>query len=297
MINVRPIHAQGLTGRGVIVAILDTGFRKSHLAFQSSRVLAERDFVMGDSDVQQNPADPKDYSDLHGTACWSLLGGYAPGQTIGPAFGADFILAKTEDVRSEKPIEEDYWVAGMEWAEALGADVLSSSLGYTGWYTFAKMDGQTAVTTRAADRAVGLGVVVVTAVGNERQNSWGHVIAPADAFGVIAVGAVDARGALASFSSPGPTADGRIKPEVCAMGVNNYIATNSSDTKFSWGSGTSFSTPMTAGVAALLLEAHPDWTPAQVRTALMQTARSASAPGNDFGWGLINAAAAVRYGR
>jgi len=294
-IKVPSLHLQGLTGKGVLVCMLDTGFRKSHHVFRFNNVLAEWDFVHGDNDVEQNRSDPKDYSDSHGTGTWSILGGFSMGELVGVAFEADFILAKTEMTELEEPIEEDYWVAGIEWAESLGAEVVSSSLGYTDWYKFKDMDGKTAVTTRAANRAVNLGVVVVNAVGNERENSWAHIIAPSDGFEVIAVGAVDASGKVASFSSPGPTYDGRIKPEVCALGVRNWVAANRNDGSdiYRTGSGTSFATPLVGGVTALLLQAHRDWTPRQVRAALMNTASNASSPNNDYGWGIVNAEAAA----
>lgn len=296
-INVPALHKQGLSGKGVVVAILDVGFHWTHEVFRLGRLLAQRDFVFKDNDVMRNTADPADYSDAHGTATWSLLGGFKFGTMVGPAFGADILLAKTEVGTSETAIEEDYWVAGIEWAESLGAEVVSSSLGYTDWYAFAQMDGKTSVTTKAANRAVSLGVVVVNAAGNERRNAWAHIIAPSDGYGVIAVGAVDSAGKIASFSSPGPTADGRIKPEVCAWGVSNLVAataTNGSDA-YVTGSGTSYATPLVAGIAALLLEAHPDWTPTQVRNALMNTAGNAAVPNNDYGWGIVNALAAAAY--
>ncbi len=294
-INVPSLHQLGFSGRGVLVCILDTGFRKSHEAFQGARIISEWDFVNGDNDVEQDLSDPNDYPDSHGTATWSLLGGYKHGELIGVAYEANFLLAKTETTKFEQPIEEDYWVAGIEWAEALGAEVVSSSLGYTDWYTFEDMNGETAVTTIAADRAVSLGVVVVTAVGNERNNSWGHIIAPSDGFDVIAVGAVDASGQIAFFSSPGSTSDGRIKPEVCALGIDNWIAANRLDGSDSYtkGDGTSFATPLVAGAAALLLEIHRDWTPAQVRSALLSTSSQSQNPDNDFGWGIVNAALAA----
>ena len=297
-IHVWPLHRAGFSGRGVLVCMLDAGFRKSHEIFSQARLVAEWDFVNGDGDVEQDLADPNDYTDSHGTGTWSILGGYKPGQLVGPAYGADFLLAKTETEKFEQPIEEDYWVAGIEWAESLGADVVSSSLGYIDWYSFADMDGKTAVTTRAADRAVSLGVVVVNAAGNERDGAWRHIIAPADGFDVIACGAVDSTGAIASFSSPGPTSDGRIKPEVCALGVRNWLASNRTDGSptYSRGSGTSFSTPLVAGAAALLLEIHPDWTPAQVRAALLSTASRSQTPDNDFGWGIVDAALAADIG-
>ena len=294
-IGVPPLHDLGYSGRGVIVGMLDTGFRKSHQAFRNARLLAERDFVNDDGDVQQDLSDPNDYSDAHGTGTWSVLGGFSPGQLFGPAYGADFLLAKTETVSFERPIEEDYWVAGIEWAESLGAEVVSSSLGYTDWYTFADMDGRTAVTTRAANRAVNLGVVVVNAAGNERDEPWGHIIAPADGFGVVAVGAVNAGGRIAPFSSPGPTFDGRTKPEVCALGVDDWMAANGADGSDSYrrGSGTSFATPLVAGAVALILEAHRDWTPRRVRSTLLATADHSLRPDNNFGWGTIDAASAA----
>ena len=296
-IGVPALHQMGLSGRGVLVAVLDVGFRTTHEVFRNARLLNQRDFVFGDGSVMRDAANANDYTDAHGTATWSLLGGFKFGTMAGPAFGADFILAKTEDDRSETPIEEDYWVAGIEWAESLGAEVVSSSLGYTDWYAFRDMDGRTAVTTKAAERAVALGVVVVNAAGNERRNAWAHIIAPADGPSVIAVGAVDSVGAIASFSSPGPSSDGRIKPEVCAWGVGNLIAANRTDgtDAYTRGSGTSYATPLVAGVAALLLEAHRDWTPARVRAALMGTASNASKPNNDFGWGIVNAPGAVVF--
>lgn len=297
-IDVWPLHRLGYSGRGVIVGMLDAGFRTSHEVFGQARLIAQHDFVNDDGDVSQDFSDPDDYSDSHGTGTWSLLGGYKPGELIGPAYGADFILAKTETENFERPIEEDYWVAGIEWAESLGAEVVSSSLGYIDWYTFEDMDGQTAVTTRAANRATSLGVVVVNAAGNERDETWGHIIAPADGFDVIACGAVDASGQISSFSSPGPTYDGRTKPEVCALGVDNWLAGNDYDRSdiYTNGSGTSFSTPLVAGVAALLLEIHRDWTPGQVRQALLSTASLSQDPNNDYGWGILDAALAADIG-
>jgi subtilisin family serine protease len=297
-IDVWPLHQLGFSGRGVMVAMLDTGFRTQHEVFRNAHLVAQHDFVKGDGDVSQDVSDPNDYSDEHGTGTWSVLGGYKPGELVGPAYGADFLLAKTENIDFERPIEEDYWVAGIEWAEGLGAEVVSSSLGYTDWYTYSDLDGQTAVTTRAANRAAELGVVVVNAAGNERDSAWGHIIAPADGFEVIACGAVDTLGAISSFSSPGPTYDGRIKPEVCALGVDDRLATSETggNNGYSNASGTSFSTPLVAGAVALLLEVHRDWTPAQVRQALLTTAGSSQNPNNDYGWGIVDAALAADVG-
>jgi hypothetical protein len=291
-INVPPLHRQGYSGYNVLVCILDTGFRKDHEVFAEANIIAERDFIFDDDDTQSDPLDLKDPSNKHGTTTWSVLGGFKNGELIGSAYGADFLLAKTEDLRSETPVEEDFWIEAAEWADSLGAQVISSSSGYSEWHTFGNLDGNTISVTNAADRAVRLGMVVVTACGNDRQTSWGHIVAPADADSVISVGAVQADGLLAGFSSPGPTYDGRIKPEVCARGLYVACALSKHKTAYGYMSGTSLSTPLVAGVAALLLEIHPEWTPMNVRDALMMTASQSFSPDNDYGWGIINASAA-----
>jgi len=237
----------------------------------------------------------------------SIIGGFKDGKLIGPAFDANFILAKTENTQSESPIEEDNWLAAAEWADSIGVDVTSTSLGYRDGfdfgftdYTAADMNGKTTIITKAADMLASKGVVVVNAAGNEgtrlalQQNS---LVAPADGDSVIAVGAVTTTGVLASFSSRGPTADGRIKPDVVATGVGVYFAngTPGATTGYFSGSGTSFSCPLTAGVAALILQKHPAWNPMQVREALRMTASNASSPNNNIGWGIINALAASNY--
>lgn len=213
----------------------------------------------------------------------------------GVAYECKFLLAKTEILDEEIIAEEDQYVAALEWGEALGADVASSSLGYLDWYTYDDMDGETAITTQAVDYAVGLGLVCVTAMGNEGNSNWYYMIAPADADSVIAVGAVDSLGQIASFSSHGPTFDGRIKPEVVARGVATFAAGTGSPTSFISANGTSLSTPLVAGASALLLQAHPNWTPMMVREALMMTANSATSPNNDYGFGLIDVMAALDY--
>ncbi|MCX6835114.1 MAG: S8 family serine peptidase, partial [candidate division Zixibacteria bacterium] len=218
--------------------------------------------------------------------------GYAPGRLIGPAFGANFILCKTEDISSETAVEEDNWVAALEFADSVGTDVISTSLSYSDWYQYADMDGQTAVISRAASTCDALGIVMVPAAGNSGPAS-GTVRAPADAFDILSVGAVDRSAIIATFSSRGPTFDGRIKPEVCAMGVETYGAGTLSDGSYRYASGTSLAAPLVAGAACLILEARPELTPAMVRRALQGTASRSSQLDNDYGWGVIDVGKAL----
>lgn len=296
-IYVPVVHDMGYKGQNVIVGMLDTGYRKDHQAFATayseSRVLAEYDFIFGDTNTQNEPADTFFQHD-HGTYTWSALGGEYDGELYGPAFGASFVLAKTEDVRSEQPIEEDNWVAGLEWADSIGAEIISSSLAYSDWYEYSDFDGNTCVTTIAADMAASRGIVVCNAMANAGP-AYGTLHAPADADSILACGAVDGDGNIAGFSSRGPTYDGRIKPEVVARGVLTYCASASGIGEYTQVGGTSLSTPLVAGCAAVLMSAHLDWTVMQAREALMMTANNASSPDNTYGWGLVNLFAALNY--
>ncbi len=241
--------------------------------------------------------------DSHGTGTMSLVGAYKEGQLVSPAYNASFILGKTEYVPTETHVEEDNWAAAIEWMENAGVDVVSSSLGYNTFdsgvnYVWANgdMNGRTAIVSKAAVLAARRGVVVVNAMGNEYQTSPPSITAPADADSIISVGAVTASGFLAGFSSNGPTSDGRMKPDVMAHGVGTYWATTGGKSTYSGGSqGTSLATPLVAGVAAMILSAHPELTPIQVRDALRNTASNAAKPNNDIGWGIINAYQAVLY--
>lgn len=289
-INVPAVHDLGINGAGVLICMLDNNYNLlEHEAFSSMNIVATWDFINNDSTVN-------DFGEgTHGTLTLSTVGGFSPGSLIGPAFGADYILGKTEVYGSETPIEEDYWVAGAEWADSLGADILSSSLGYIDWYTWQDMDGNTAVTTIAADIAVSKGIVVVNSAGNEGVSTHNTLIAPADGDSVIAVAAVNAYGNRSGFSSVGPTADGRIKPDVAAMGSSVHVASPYNPNSYILSSGTSFSCPLTSGVAALVLSKNPTLTPMQVRDALRETASQSAAPDNYLGWGILDAYQAVFY--
>jgi serine protease AprX len=299
MLGVPEAHDLGLHGEGVIVAVLDSGFDNlAHEAFAATLIANRRDFVNGDDDV----ADGIDQGEgSHGTATLSTIGGYRPGELIGPAFAATYLLAKTENTFSESHVEEDNWAAAAEWAEAQGADVISSSLGYLTMddpatsYTPAQMDGRTAVVTIAAEMAVARGVVVVNSAGNEGFDPTHNTLgAPADGAGVIAAAAVNPTGSRAFFSSVGPSADGRIKPDVAAQGSAVKTASSLSPTGYQLVNGTSFSCPLTAGVAALVLQARPTWTPAEVADALRRSGSQATAPDNLLGYGIVNVIRAIQ---
>jgi len=297
-VGIVDLHRQGYTGAGTIVAILDSGFRTGHPALAGRNVLAERDFVFNDNDVDNQPNDVASAWN-HGTSVWSNVGGYRPGALIGGAFEAGILLAKTENITSETPVEEDNFIAAIEWADSLGADIITASLLYLDFdgtmndYTYADLDGDTTPLAIAVDMAVARGICMVNAAGNFGPGV-GSIWTPADADSVLSVGAVDSLGVVTSFSSRGPTADGRVKPEVVARGRSNYVA-NATTGGYGPASGTSFATPVTAGAAALLKEAHPDWSGWQLREAIRSQASHAGAPDNMTGWGLVrlNQAAAL----
>ena len=294
-INVIAMHDMGFSGEGILVCLLDTGFRLDHIAFWNMDIVETWDFINGDSIVQNEPFDPPSQHN-HGTYTLSACGSAMEGMLYGPAYEASFLAYKTEMTDEEIPIEEDYYVAGLERADSLGADIVSTSLGYYDWYDFSDLDGNTTVTAIGVDIAVSHGIVCVTAAGNNRNyNPFPYIITPADADSVISCGAVDVDGELASFSSPGPSYDGRIKPEICAMGVDVICANPNSTTQLTDVNGTSLSTPLVGGACALLLQAHPNWPPMMVREALMMTASQAAHPDNDYGWGIIDLLAAAEY--
>ena len=304
LISVPQVHDRGYSGQGVLIASFDAGFDNlAHNCFDKIREKGLRtyDFVNGDTIVANGKG--RLGNGAHGTITLSLVCGYDPGNLVSPAFESQFILAKTENTESETPIEEDNWVAAAEWADSLGADVITSSLGYLNYedpypsYTWQSMNGNTALITRAADIAVDKGIVVVISAGNDGLNTSHNTLsAPADGFKVITVGSVNYTGYRSLFSSVGPTADGRIKPDVMALGQFNYCArTGSGNLGYtSTNTGTSLACPMVAGVCALLLSAKPDLTPVQITDILRNTADSSSRPGNLRGWGIVNAELALQ---
>jgi hypothetical protein len=303
LINVPQVHSRGITGEGILIASFDAGFDNlQHICFQKIREKGLRtyDFVNGDTIVANGAG--REGNGAHGTLTLSLAGGYDPGFLVSPAFDSKYILAKTENTNSETPLEEDNWVAAAEWADSLGADIITSSLGYLNFespytsYTWEDMNGSTALITRAADIAVSKGIVVVISAGNDGYNASHNTLnAPADAFNVITVGSVNINRQRSSFSAVGPTADGRIKPEVMALGNYNVCARpgNNNTGYTTSNTGTSLACPMVAGVCALILCANNSLTPAEVKEILLSTSDNNVSPNNLSGWGTVNASYAV----
>ncbi len=305
-INVIPLHNQGYNGAGILVAMLDAGFNNlQHQALRHLNILATWDFVNGDSIVWDEPGQMG--SGNHGTYTLSALAGFKEGSLIGPAYGADFLLAKTENTDWERHLEEDAWIAGAEWADSLGARIISSSLGYLNGftngdtnYTWQDMDGNSTIVTIGADIAASRGILVVNSAGNEGPASppQNSLIAPSDGDSVLAVGSVTSSSTRSSFSSMGPTADGRIKPDVMARGSQTWCATPL-DTSSYWGvSGTSLSCPLVAGAVAVVWQTNPGLTNMEIIEALRSTASRALVPDNEYGWGIIDAyQASLHYTR
>ena len=282
------MHQQGYHGEGMLIGVLDAGFLNANNVtflkplFDDNRVLATYDFVKKETSVYED--------DSHGMSCLSTIAATADNQLYGTAYKASFILLRTEDANTEKQIEEANWLLGAEYADSAGVDVISSSLGYTQFddpstsYTYRQMDGKTALCTRAAQIATETGMVVVVAAGNEGNNAWRYISAPSDAVSVLAIGAVTQTETRASFSSFGPSADGRVKPDLAARGQGTVIG--SPGGQIVSGNGTSFSAPLVAGLAAGFWQAHPKLTAAQVTNALRQSGSQYTAPNAELGYGI-----------
>jgi hypothetical protein len=301
-IRLPAVHDSGYTGSGVLICVLDAGFNgwNTHDAFADLDVPTGhvRDFVQGDTVVTGG------FSHNHGGQVLGLIGAHLPGAYVGTGFGATFALARTEDAASETTAEMTWWTQGAEWADSLGADLIASSLGYSTFdnpgdsYTTSALDGQTTVVSRAAQVAASKGMLVVNSAGNEGANPlWRKVTAPADVDGdsLIAVGAVDLAGLRASFSSLGPTADGRVKPDLMALGQSTPLISATNPSGYTGGDGTSYAAPIVAGLAASLMQARPTWTAVGIVRALRETADRWLAPDTLYGYGVPNGGAALRW--
>ncbi len=284
------MHNNGYTGAGMVIAVLDAGFYKvdSLPTFDSLRtngqILGCRDFVVGDTMVYE------DYA--HGMNVLSCMGGNLPGSLVGTAPKANYWLIRTEDAWSESIQEEIFWTIGAEFADSVGADIINSSLGYSVFdntadnHTYADMDGNTTIITKAADIAASKGIFVTTSAGNAGGPPWYKITAPADADSVLTVGAVDSLGFITGFSSRGLTFDGRIKPDVVARG--HHAAFASAWGGIQQGNGTSFSSPITAGAVACLWQANPGKTNMELLYAIQESSNQFSAPDSIRGYGVPN---------
>lgn len=284
------MHEQGFHGEGMLVALLDDGFLNANTSaclqnlFLNNKVVKVYDFVDNDNTIYSQGG--------HGTAVLSTMAGYIDNQMISPAFGTSVALFRTEDGASETPLEEANWLFAAEMADSLGADIISSSLGYTTFdnanddYTIAMMDGKTALSTRAADLATERGMVVVVSAGNSGNDSWEIISAPADADSVLAIGAVTRTGNYASFSSRGNTADGRVKPDVVAVGSSTALCNTSGNA--TTGNGTSFSAPLVAGLVAGFWQANPYLTAQEVTSCIRKSGHQFASPTIQLGYGYAN---------
>jgi serine protease AprX len=299
--DVPTVHSKGITGEGVLLGLLDTGFNwKNHESLQDATVVAEYDFIFKDESTANDSLDnPGQHN--HGTLVFSIVGGFKEGSVIGSAFGSDFILAKTEDIRSEKHIEEDNYAAALEWMESYGVDITSNSLGYSTFdppefsYTYSDMDGKTTIVTKAAELAFRRGVVTISSAGNEGGTSWFYITAPADGLNTLAIGAVNNDNQIAAFSSRGPSFDGRIKPDVVTQGVGVYCAAAGNFSGYLTASGTSVAAPIASGIASLLLSAYPHLKNTQVRSIFFESADNNLSPDNERGYGLVSAVKAIQF--
>ncbi|MEI7661025.1 MAG: S8 family peptidase [Bacteroidota bacterium] len=292
MISLDALHNLGYTGAGMMIAQLDAGwYHVDQIAafdslWHNNQILGTRDFEVPGNNVFG------DFMNSHGTSVLSTMGANLPGQMVGTAPQATYWLLRTEDADIEVLTEEYNWAAGAEFADSVGADVINSSLGYTTFdnpvynHSWADLNGNTAPCSRAAGLASSRGILVVNAAGNSGGGSWQYVGIPADNDSVLSIGAVDGQGFYAPFSSTGPTADGRVKPDVSAEGSGTAVVGQGGGVGS--GYGTSFASPIMAGAMACLWQSALSYTAEQLRNAIRSSASQASAPDSLLGYGIPN---------
>jgi len=284
------LHENRKLGSGIRIAVMDASFRNvddlsqfGHL-FDENRLIMTENIVEGHDNVFDGTTD-------HGTRVLSVMAAWQEGIFEGIAPGSEYMLFETEDAGSEFRIEEFNWTVAAEKADSAGADVINTSLGYSYGFTdpsmnyiYEQMDGKTAMISRAATKAVATGMVVVASAGNEGLSPWRHITAPADVAGALAVGALAGDSTLASFSSRGPTADSRIKPDVVSLGIEVPAVNSIGNIQYS--SGTSLAAPIITGYAALLLEQYPELDGFDIYELIRNSGNLQSSPNNDVGYGI-----------
>jgi len=289
-INLKPLQRANLKGRGITIAVMDSGFpgvdniKAFEKARNNNQILGGYDFVDGHANIFRFNGDS------HGTNTLSTMLGYIKNEFIGSAIDANYYLFRTEDVFDESPLEEAYWIAAAEKADSLGVDIISTSLGYNEFreskynYEVNDMDGNTTFISRASNIASSKGMLLVTSAGNSGTSPWKIISAPADAPNVFSIGAVKENKQRAIFSSTGPTADFRIKPDIVALGVSAAVIRENGT--IGQASGTSFSGPLIAGAMASLMQAIPDKNPIELMNAVRMTSSLSNNPNNQIGYGV-----------
>ena len=291
LLGIPAMHQAGFTGKGITVAVFDSGFPGLDKATAFSHVFTNKQ-VVGQLNVVRPWIKEVFRDHEHGTQVSSLILSNQVGTLVAGAHQAQVIFAITEDVATEYPIEELNWVRAAEYADSLGVDIINSSLGYLDFdeprltYTTAQLDGKTTYITRGATLAAKRGILVVNSVGNYGSAGSSSLVAPADAQGILSAGSVNSSSIVSTFSSRGPTADGRVKPELVAFGQSPVLIRGSG--QVSAAAGTSFSAPQLTALAAGLWEAKPNWTKDELLTNLIKSGTQYTAPDQNLGYGIPN---------
>ncbi len=296
VLNGISLHDLGYMGEGMQIAVIDAGFQRADVVeslkwiYNRGGILGTRNFII--------PSENVYLLSSHGTSVLSTMAAFLPGEFIGTAPLASYWLLRSEESGSENKLEEAFWVMAAEFADSAGVDIITSSLGYTTFddssmnYSLTDLDGQTALITRAAEMAFSKGLMVISSAGNEGNKSWKYISPPADGENVLSVGAIEPGFQIAAFSSRGPTFDGRIKPDIVAIGSRASITGSLGSTVL--GYGTSFSAPQVAGLTACLWQAVPEKTNAEILRAIRQSSGQFGHPDSIYGYGVPNFMYALR---
>ncbi|MBL8003900.1 MAG: S8 family peptidase [Candidatus Kapabacteria bacterium] len=291
MMNLPILHSMGFSGTHSTIGVLDNGFIwRNHLAFKHLKRIKEYDFIYNDT-ITSNESNDVGGQDDHGTVVLGSIAGYLNDSLIGSAPFANYYLCKTEDNKHERRIEEDHYAAAIEWLEAEGVDISTSSLGYFPYDgteelpTYSELDGKTTIASKVVNTATKKGMICITAAGNSGSN-FRTIISPGDADSVFTVGAVNPEGNPAGFTSRGPLENGKIKPDFAAQGVQVFTVSPQSTEGYTRVNGTSFATPLFAGAVGVLSSAFPELPPYKIRAILKESSSQYSMPDSILGFGV-----------